>query len=151
MKAIVKPFDQVTIGGVGRGHHLRRVFRVAGEGFFHQHVLAIGERSRTPLQVRRGRQWHVDQVDVISRQEFLVGAEGQWDGMLCREIPGAPQVTRRDRDHLGAQHVVGRSDDAARGDPCRTQDADSYHGTAVSHDSRRCGTLSHQGSDREHM
>ena len=151
MKAIVKPFEQVAIGGARRGNHLRRLFGIAGEGFLHQHVFAIGKCGRAPLQVLGRGQRDVDEVDVIAGHQFTVGTEGQRDRMFGREVPGAPEVPRCDRDHLGAQQVVGGSDDATRGDPCRTQDADSYHGAAVSHDSRRCGTLSPQGRDREHM
>ena len=70
MKTIVKPFDQVAIRGARRGHHLRRVLGIAGEGFLHQHVFAIRECGRAPLQVLRRRQRDIDEVDVIARHQF---------------------------------------------------------------------------------
>ena len=62
--------------------------------------------------------------------------------MLGREVAGAIQFARCHGDDLGTEQFVGRSHDAAWRDAGRAEDADAYHGAAVSHDWRRCGTLS---------
>ena len=71
-----------------------------------------------------------------------ITTEGHGNRVLRGEVLRAFESARRDGDHFGAEQRVGRSDDAAWRDPCRAQDADAYHGAAVSHDCARCGTLS---------
>jgi hypothetical protein len=94
-------------------------------------VFAIGQRSRAPLQVRRRRQWHVHEIDILAVDELGITTQRHRDGMLEGESPRALQVAGCDGDHFGAEQIVGRSHDAARGDPCRAQDSDAYHGASL--------------------
>ena len=142
MKAVVKAFDEVAARGFRGRDHLRGILRIVREGLFDQHVFAVRQRRRAPLQVRGGRQGDVNQVDVVAREQLCITTERERQGVLRGEVLRALQGARRDCDGLGSEQVVGRGHDAARRDPCRAQDSDAYHGAAVSHDCRRCGTLS---------
>ena len=81
---------------------------------------------------------------VDARHELGITTDRGGDRMLRGEVARAFEVARADRDHLRAEQRVGGSDDAARSDAGRAQDADAYHGRRVSHECRRCGTLSRQ-------
>ena len=142
MEAVVKAFEEMAARGFRRGDHLRGVLRIAGERLFDEHVFAVCERRRAPLEMGRGRQGDVHQVDVVACDELGITTECERQRVLRGEVLRAFEGARRDRDGLGAEQIVGRGDDAARRDSRRAQDSDAYHGAAVSHDCRRCGTLS---------
>jgi hypothetical protein len=69
--------------------------------------------------------------------------------MLRGEILCAFESARADGHDFGAEQGVGGSHDAARRNSRRSENADAYHGAAVSHDCTRCGTLSRQERERE--
>ncbi len=92
MKPVVEAFDEMPAGGARRGHHLRGVLRIIGEGLLHQHMFAVGQRGRTPFQVRRRRQCHVHQVDIIVRDQFGITTQGDRNRVLGGEVARALQI-----------------------------------------------------------
>ena len=136
------PFVAIEMKAEGTGQQSRLAFRLnTGDlvtaGPDHRLRFAEAEDGPRPyLHVRGGLE------ALVARDELGITTECERQRMLGGEVPRALRVARGHRDDLGAEQVVGGGDDAARRNARRAEDADAYHGAAVSHDCRCCGTLS---------
>jgi len=101
------------------------------EWLLYQHMFAALERGRAPLEMRRRRQGHVYEIDVVAGDKLGITTEGQGNRVLFGEVFGPFEIARSDGDDFRAEQRIGRSHDAAWRDPCRAQYSNAYHGASL--------------------
>ena len=109
-------------------------------------MFAARNRGSTPFEMGGRRQRDVDEIDDVSCNELGKTSEGERDPVLRGKALRTIQTASGDRDHFCAEQSICGSHDAARCNACCAQYADAYHGSAVSHDCARSGTLSTRSS-----
>jgi hypothetical protein len=77
-------------------HHFKGLGTIEGHGFFHQHVLACVKCQHDPAVMQIVRGGHVDHIEIVRGDEFLVVAIGSLERHARGEFLGSVFGARAD-------------------------------------------------------
>lgn len=135
---MVKRLAKYLPGLLGDPHHLRCFDSVRGKRLFAQHVLTRLKRCDCPFGVQVHREWVVDNVNIVSLNELLIGAAHFANTVLGGKGFRPPAVSRGHSCYDRRIHLFNRDDQRLRSDPRRTQDSKPKlcHANTIAHPPR---------------
>jgi hypothetical protein len=125
---VIQRVERLHHDDVGLRRDIRDLLRfggICGERFFHENVLAGRDRFERPRAVQRGRQRHVDSIDIGRLDQVTVGVEDSGDVVPPGVGPRSRRVARRDGSDRDIRHRTRRRQKGGASDEGGAQHANA--------------------------